>query len=313
MEISYPVPFSLPDQFKKYIMKHIFEVSLKTIGLIHVDSKNMGVVNCDRYKTYIKILYLSKGCKIKVDFDEYNPEEPSLFFISPNQVLRIESLYTSVGYLIYYNRDFYCIQIHDEEVACDGLLFNNINNMPMIIVPIHEVAFIDNLFTRIEDEFELKDRSQEEMIRTYLKQLLIKSTRLWKAQHLVSVLTQQDGDLEFFRHFTQLVEAHYKEKHTVADYADLLMIAPKTLTHKFKRLHLPQPNEIIKSRIILEAKRLLVHTTKSAKEIAYALGYDDPAYFSRLFFIKTGESPSGFRSKYLTQNHSETVSLNTNT
>jgi AraC-like DNA-binding protein len=108
-----------------------------------------------------------------------------------------------------------------------------------------------------------------------------------------------NNDLEFFRKFTQLVEAHYKQKHNVANYADLLLIAPKTLTHRFKRLGLPQPNEIIKNRIILEAKRLLVHTDKSAKEIAYSLGYDDPAYFSRLFLIKTGEPPSGFRSKYL--------------
>ena len=146
------------------------------------------------------------------------------------------------------------------------------------------------------------------MIRTYLKQLLIKSTRLWKSQHLDSVLSQQNSDLEFFRHFIRMVEANFKEKHMVADYADLLMMAPKTLTHKFKRLDLPQPNEVIKSRIILEAKRLLIHTARSTKEIAYALGYNDPAYFSRLFCIKTGESPSGFRSKYLTQNPPETVS-----
>jgi AraC-like DNA-binding protein len=90
-----------------------------------------------------------------------------------------------------------------------------------------------------------------------------------------------------------------QQKHHVADYADLMTIAPKTLTHRFKRLNLPQPNEIIKNRIMLEAKRLLVHTDRTAKEIAYALGYEDTAYFSRLFFIKTGEPPSGFRSKYL--------------
>ena len=56
---------------------------------------------------------------------------------------------------------------------------------------------------------------------------------------------------------------------------------------------------MIKNRIILEAKRLLAYTAMSSKEIAYELGYDDPAYFSRLFFIKTGDSPSGFRTKYL--------------
>jgi len=279
----------------------IFDVSLKTIGMVPINEESRETINSDVYKAYIKVLYLPVGCRIKVDFDVYQTERPSLFFVSPNQVLGIEHLCNESGYLIFYNRDFYCIQIHDEEVACDGLLFNNIKNMPMTAVPEQEAGFIDYLFSRIEEEFDLKDRSQEEMIRTYLKQLLIKSTRLWKTQHFDDGCTKQNSDLEFFRQFTQLVEANFIKKHNVADYADLLMIAPKTLTHKFKRLNLPQPNEVIKSRIILEAKRLLVHTQKTAKEIAYGLGYDDPAYFSRLFFIKTGESPSGFRAKYLSE------------
>jgi AraC-like DNA-binding protein len=280
-------------------MNTIFDASLKTIGLIPVNGKSLSLINSDAYKAYIKIMYLPKGCKIRVDFNVYETNGPALFFISPNQVLSIEGLCTEQGHFIFYNQDFYCIQIHDDEVACDGLLFNNINNMPMTAVPNQEASFINYLFTQIESEFALKDSSQEEMLRTYLKQLLIKSTRLWKQQHLDGALTDQNNDPDSFRHFTQLVEAHYKQKHTVADYADLMLVAPKTLTHRFKRMNLPQPNEVIKNRIILEAKRLLVHTAMTAKEIAYELGYDDPAYFSRLFFIKTGDSPSGFKAKYL--------------
>lgn len=283
--------------------QNIFDVSLKTIGLVNVGPENLESINSEHYSSYIKVLYLNRGCKLRVDFDVYQANGPTLFFISPNQVLNIEELGADAGYLIFYNRDFYCIQLHDEEVACDGLLFNNINNMPMTVIPEHEGAFIAYLFSRIEDEFELKDGSQEEMLRTYLKQLLIKSTRLWKTQHLDGVMAASpNNDLQFFRRFTQLVEANFKEKHNVADYAELLLIAPKTLTHRFKKLNLPQPNEIIKNRIILEAKRLLVHTDMTAKEIAYGLGYEDPAYFSRLFFIKTGQPPSGFRSRYHSAN-----------
>lgn len=279
---------------------NIFDVSRKTIGLISINGDSLAAIHSDIYKSYIKIMYLPKGYTIKVDFDIYETNGAALFFISPNQVLSIEGVCDEVGYFIFYNRDFYCIQIHDEEVACDGLLFNNINNLPMTTVPEQEAAFVNYLFARMEEEFMMKDTSQEEMLRTYLKQLLIRSTRLWKQQQLDGVLAQQTNEIDFFRKFTQLVEAHYKEKHTVADYADLLLMAPKTITQKFKRLNLPQPNEVIKNRIILEAKRLLVHTPMTGKEIAYELGYEDPAYFSRLFLIKTGESPSGFKARYLT-------------
>jgi len=279
--------------------QNVLAINLKKIGLVHVDNKSLELINSDAYKPYIKALYLPKGCKVKVDFNSYDTEAPTLFFIGPNQFLNIEVLCSGKGYLIFYNRDFYCIQIHDEEVACDGLLFNNIYNMPMTAIPDHEAVFVEYLFSQIEHEFELNDSSQEEMIRTYLKQLLIKSTRLWKSQHLDRVVSEQNSDLEFFRGFTRLVDSHYKKKHTVADYADLLLVPSKTLTQKFKRLNLLQPNEVIKNRIILEAKRLLAYSGMSSKEIAYELGYDDPAYFSRLFFIKTGDTPSGFRTKYL--------------
>ncbi len=279
--------------------QNLFESSLKRLGLLSVDKKSVDAINEDTYKQYIKVLYLPEGYELTVDFAVYVTLQPSLFFVAPNQFLKIENCGKEAGYFIFYNRDFYCIQIHDQEVACDGLLFNNINNMPLVKVSKEEAAYINHLFRQMEGEFQINDTSQEEMIRTYLKQLLIKATRLWKKQHLDKTIVEQNNDLEFFRKFTLLVDGHYKEKHTVADYADVLSMAPKTITHKFKRLNLPQPNEVIKNRIILEAKRLLVHTTLTAKEIAHELGYEDPAYFSRQFQIKTGESPSGFRTKYL--------------
>lgn len=281
------------------LKQNVFKSELKTLGLMEVREESIEAINSEKYKSYIKALYLPKGYVIKIDLVEYATKQSSLFFVSPNQYLQIEEFGTEQGFFIFYNQDFYCIQIHDAEVACDGLLFNNVQNMPMIALSREEAGFVDYLFKQMSDEFELNDVSLEEMIRTYLKQLFIKATRIWKRQHLDKVLVEQRNDLDFFRKFTVLVDAHYKTKHTVSDYADLLFIASKTITHKFKRLKLPQPNEVIKNRIVLEAKRLLVHTSMSAKEIAYELGYDDPAYFSRLFMVKTGESPSGFRAKYL--------------
>ena len=58
------------------------------------------------------------------------------------------------------------------------------------------------------------------------------------------------------------------------------------------------PNDIIKDRIILEAKRLLAHSDLNVKEIAYDLGYDDPAYFNRLFAKVSEIAPAEFRKQY---------------
>ena len=103
--------------------QHLFESQLKKLGLVAVNKQSIEMINGEAYKQYIKVLYLPKGYKLTVDFNAYNTRQPSLFFVAPNQVLKIENYASEEGHLMYYNRDFYCIQIHDKEVACDGLLF----------------------------------------------------------------------------------------------------------------------------------------------------------------------------------------------
>jgi AraC family transcriptional activator of pobA len=54
---------------------------------------------------------------------------------------------------------------------------------------------------------------------------------------------------------------------------------------------------MIRDRLVREARRNLVYTNKSIAQIAYALGFEDPAYFSRTFANATGLAPSDFRAK----------------
>ncbi|MBP4139031.1 helix-turn-helix domain-containing protein [Flavobacterium geliluteum] len=276
-----------------------FESNYKKIGFFIVNENSMEDINGDAYKSYIKVLYLPEEYSVTIDFKQYHTTTPALFFINSNQYLQIDKEGQKQGYFMFYNRDFYCVQIHDAEVACDGLLFNNIFEMPMTALPAHHVAPVESIYHLLQEEFDHPDPSQEEMIRTYLKQLIIRATRLWKMQQLGALNQEPSKEIEFFRDFSRLVDIHFRTKHTVADYAAMLGLAPKTLSNKFNRLELAQPNDIIKERIILEAKRLLGHSGLSVKEIAYQLGYEDPAYFNRLFTHKVGDTPSNFKKKYL--------------
>ncbi len=251
-----------------------------------------------RYSDYINIILLPPGFELSVDFKHYKITTPSLLFVSPNQVLQFHHSGEESGQLIYYNRDFYCIQIHDAEVACDGLLFNNLFQIPIVMLQTDEAIRFNALFGHISEELRHPAGSGEEMIRTFLKQIIILATRQWKKQHLsVADTAIPANDEEFFRNFSRLVEIHFREKHSVADYAEMMHLAPKTLSHKFNKLGLENPNEMIKNRIVLEAKRLLLYTDLSVKEIAYQLGYDDPAYFNRLFTQRSSASPAAFRKQ----------------
>lgn len=77
---------------------------------------------------------------------------------------------------------------------------------------------------------------------------------------------------------------------------------PKTLSNIFAILGQPSPSKIIHSRVILEAKRYLHYTDKTAKEIAYEIGFESPAHFSRFFKLQTGLSISEFKEIKLQKN-----------
>ncbi|MDR6460061.1 AraC-like DNA-binding protein [Chryseobacterium vietnamense] len=277
----------------------IFEDHYKRLGLEVFSEENLENFNGKQFSTDIKVFFIPSGYELTVDFNHYKTNKPSLFFLT-NQHLSIQKG-KDESILLFYNRDFYCIQIHDKEVACDGLLFHNIFEIPFVELDDLETSLIKSLFQNIQDELEGKDSSAEEMIRTYVKQIIIRATRQWKKQNLDHDTIRIPGsELDIFRDFSRHLEIHFREKHNVADYAELLHMAPKTLTHKFKNLNLDSPNQFIINRILLEAKRLLFYTDKPVKEIAYDLGYEDPAYFNRLFTNKTGSTPINFKKNYIT-------------
>ena len=77
----------------------------------------------------------------------------------------------------------------------------------------------------------------------------------------------------------------------------MLSKSPKTLSNLFAIYNQQSPQQIILSRLALEAKRLLNFTDKQNQEIAYELGFNDPAHFSRFFKKMTQLSPSQYREK----------------
>ncbi|PAC32796.1 helix-turn-helix domain-containing protein [Flectobacillus sp. BAB-3569] len=273
------------------------QFNYKQFGNIDLAVYNNTTKSVYRIEDHIKVIFIPQNYGIKIDFQEFILPHDALLFVNPKVVVQPLNIDTSGAELIHFNRDFYCIEIHDQEVACDGILYNNVFEVPFIELDENQSVDIQNIIANIKSEMESHDASTEEMLRILLKLIIIKSTRIWKQQHQLAE-NEQYSDVQFLRKFSKLVEENYKTHHTVADYADMLAITPKSLSKKIGLLSKDTPNDIIKNRIILESKRLLAHTALSVKEIAYSLNYEDDAYFVRFFTKNTGISPTSFRKLF---------------
>ncbi len=221
------------------------------------------------------------------------------YTIAPHSIVALTTMHffqfvSGKDLVVYqFNREFYCIKDHDQEVSCAGLLFFGNSHIPIINLVAKEYKKLDTLHEVFLDELETKDTIQAEMLRMLMARFIIITTRLLKAKEGL-VDAARTTKIDLLRAFNLLVETHFKEEHSVAFYADLLFKSPKTLSNNFSKLN-KSPLQIIHERIILEAKRLLIYTDKTAKEIAYEVGFEDASHLSRLFKRHTSLSPSDFK------------------
>ena len=103
---------------------------------------------------------------------------------------------------------------------------------------------------------------------------------------------------ELVARFRELVEERFRLRAPIGVYASELRVSPTTLRVACARVAGKSPAEILNLRTLLEAKRALCYTNQTVAEIAYGLGFIDPAYFSRAFTKYAGRSPRRFRRDY---------------
>ena len=104
---------------------------------------------------------------------------------------------------------------------------------------------------------------------------------------------------ELLRRFEVLLDRHFLDHWTVSDYADALAVTPTHLSRLARQATGRPASGLIEERMIREARRFLVYTDLPVSAIGFALGFEDPAYFSRVFTRATGHAPRAFRQKVL--------------
>ena len=228
------------------------------------------------------------------DFGAFPFTGPVLLFSTPLQIIYVDECRAIKSNILQFHSDFYCIEYHREEVACNGLLFNNIYIDPIVALTPQDVKVFELLLMQMNDEF-MQPQPSEIVLRAYLQLFLAKASSI----KINAINTDQDKPQkdELMEKFQALLNQHYLDLHKPSDYASLLAMSPDTLTRRCTKYFRKSPSQLIQERLILEAKKQLHLTRQSIKEIAYNLKFQDEFYFSRVFKKFTKVSPQTFRDK----------------
>lgn len=245
---------------------------------------------------YYSIILITAGNGIlKADFSDYEFNTHALMSFSPYQPFMISSKDVK-GICINFHPDFFCIHKHQHEVSCNGILFNNIYNPPFVQLNEKQAGDLLQLASQMRTEMLDTSLAQYELLVSYLKIFLINAVRIKTEQNPKASEDTRGKEQPFIlQNLKDAIETNFKTKHSAADYAGLLNISAKALAKICKNHFNKTLTGLISERIIIEAKRELYLTSKTIKEIAYELGYDDEYYFSRFFKTNVEISPQVYR------------------
>jgi AraC-like DNA-binding protein len=264
--------------------------------LLIADETTLGRSTTTANKEKLYTFAWNNGPAQSVMLDEINYDFPanSLLPVMMNQRFRFEKPKQIVA--LQFNREFYCVVNHDEEVGCVGFLFYGVSASMFILPDSESLAELNLLIQHLIKEFETNEWNKDSMLRTLLVRFIILLTRQARKQYLNEDVKEDRFNL--LRHYNLLVEQHFRKEHRVQFYAARLHKSPKTISNIFAQYGDKTPQQIIHERIIHEAKRLLYYSDKTMKEIAQHLGFDDPAHFSKFFKNQTGENPTEVKRKW---------------
>jgi AraC-like DNA-binding protein len=283
----------------KIALRKLHEMSSSGILLMHIQdgvvTQDIDILSFEEVHSNNHYLFFLLECeetRVLVDFKEYYVQGVSLGCVLPGQVHPGISLNNVSGWVMCLDAMF----VEDEWKEFFETVL--ISGKPVIVPDTETQDDLRFCFTLLNKKMQSQSAIQSSTQRivcalaTSLAGIIAESFRQQQSvvfnKRLMSILLQ----------FKALIAVHLKTVKSPAQYASMLHISPTYLNEAVKKITGFPAGYWIQYVILLEAKRLLFYTSKSIKEIAFELGYDDHTYFTRLFTKQLGIPPTLFRENY---------------
>lgn len=235
-----------------------------------------------RHNYYTIIWSHNPSGKHIVDYKEFEMQPNDVFFVSPEQVHQVLHNKTPQGTVILFTCDFLSRNYVNPIFISNLNLFSDVSTSPPIKLGDESVPVLLDLVSKMKEVFSKDETFKFELLGAYLKVFLIECNK-YALPPLSNLDQTVQSAMVIIKNFKALLEIHFKSWHKVSNYAQELNISSDYLNNVIKSAVGKTAKDLIQQRIILEAKRLGLHTDYTTKEIAYQIGFRDPSHFSRFF------------------------------
>jgi AraC-like DNA-binding protein len=244
-------------------------------------------------KAVYMIFWLQQGAgEISIDLEHFDLHENTIYYIKPGQALHAQIDESAKGYLITFAKEF--LELYEKKASelSNTALFNHFRTTPVIRINSETNSLIANIAASMQQEFENYYNLRAEILKGFLKIFMIYLSRQFENSYQATFNTRK---LELVHGFYTLLEKEFAVKKMVRDYAEVLAVTPSYLNDTVKEISGFTASYHIQQRIVLEAKRRAIFEGDSMKEIAYYLGFCDPAHFSKYFKNSSGTNFTDFK------------------
>ena len=255
-----------------------------------------GLCAAHRHNFY-HLIYFTKGSGThNIDFVNFPVSAGQIYFMTPGQVHSWNFKGEPDGYVINFSENFFRPFLANPDYLEQFTFFLGAAEQCVVFLPAAAQKEVKALFEKILEAANNIQVVDPDIIRLWMLELFIIT-----ATHTQPAGKSKDqlGNHIVISSLKKLVEEKYLLLHMPKEYAALLFVTPNYLNNLCKQILGKAAGEIIRDRILLEAKRMLVNQDMHISEIAHHLNFTDHSHFGKFFKKATGETPEGFRKNIM--------------